>query len=185
MHHPDHGRLSESAHVAAALGVHEPIAWRVKWKVDKYLGSDTGPDAVPYETIEREGNILVFGGSSALLHRLIGGTTVTAFDNANAYIGVGDGTTAADAAQTDLQGASKTRKGMDATYPQHTDGTVTGSQTATFRATFGQSDANHDWKEWGLFNAAAAGRMLNRRVEDLGVKSAAASWVFTVTASLQ
>lgn len=100
----------------------------------------------------------------------------TAFNNANTYLGVGDSTTAHAFAQTDLQAATnKLRKAMDATYPQ-----VAGS-ALTFRATFGTSEANFAWQEWGVFNASAAGTMMNRKVESLGTKTSSQSWQLTVT----
>jgi hypothetical protein len=172
----------------------EPLREKAVVRVDKYEG-DWTPEQIAagkaaealIESIEREDNLLVIGGASALWNRLIA-TTVTAFDNANAHLGVGGGagsTTAAADTQTDLQGASKTRKAMDATYPLHTDTTGTaGSKSIVFRSTFATGDANHAWDEWGVFNAAAAGRMFNRKVEALGTKTAAATWVLTITLSL-
>lgn len=104
------------------------------------------------------------------------GAAVTAFNNANSYIGVGDSTTAFAASQTDLVAATnKTRKAMDATYPSG------GSNVITFRSTFGTSDANYAWQEWGVFNASSGGTMLNRKVESLGTKTSAQTWQFTVT----
>lgn len=104
------------------------------------------------------------------------GTSLTAFNNANAYIGVGDSTTAYAAGQTDLQAATnKTRKAMDATYPSG------GANVITFRSTFGTSDANYAWNEWGVFNASSGGTMLNRKVESLGTKTNTQTWQFTVT----
>lgn len=171
---------------------HDPVQWRAAIKLEKFDG-DWSPEQIDNgeaadaltEVIEREGNLLVIGGASALWQRLIG-TAVTAFDNANAHLGVGsDSATAAADTQTDLIGASKTRKAMDATYPQHTDSTSTaGAKTITYRSTFATGDANHVWAEWGVFNAAAAGRMLNRKVEALGTKTSAATWVLTVSLSL-
>jgi hypothetical protein len=103
------------------------------------------------------------------------GAGVTAFNNANSYIGVGDSTTAYAAGQTDLQASTnKLRKAMDATYPSG------GSNVITFRSTFGTSDANYAWQEWGCFNASSAGTMLNRKVESLGTKTSAQTWQFTV-----
>lgn len=99
----------------------------------------------------------------------------TPFNNANTYIGVGDSTTAFSAAHTDLQAASnKLRKIMDATYPS------VASNVVTYRATFATTDANYAWQEWGVFNASSAGTMLNRKVESLGTKTSAQTWVFTV-----
>lgn len=178
----ENARLSEGSHLAAGVGCHDTVRWRCHWKLEKYRGDDL--TAAPFEVIEREGNLLVYGGASALWHRLIGGGSVAAFDSTNARIGVGDGNAAADPLQTDLQGTNKVRKGMDATYPQHTDGVDAGAVTATFRSTFSTSEGNFVWNEWGLFNAAAGGRMLNRKVEALGEKTNAASWVFTIQLSL-
>lgn len=104
------------------------------------------------------------------------GAAVTAFNNANSYIGVGDSTAAFAVGQTDLQAATnKMRKAMDATYPSG------GSNVIAFRSTFGTADANWAWQEWGIFNAAAAGTMLQRKVESLGTKTSAQTWQFTTT----
>ena len=107
------------------------------------------------------------------------GEAFTAFNNANARIGVGDSSTAFAAGQTDLQApANKLRKAMDATYPQRA------ANVLTFRATFGTAEANFAWNEWGVFNAAAAGQMLNRKVESLGTKTSAQTWQLTVDLTL-
>ena len=103
------------------------------------------------------------------------GETVTTFAEANAYLGVGDSTTAFAASQTDLQAASnKLRKAMDTGYPQRTNDAL------KFKATFGDSDANFAWQEWGVFNASSGGTMANRKVESKGTKEGG-SWVFEVT----
>lgn len=110
-----------------------------------------------------------------LIAAMMVGESVTAFNAANAYVGVGNGTAAFSAAQTDLQGASKLRKAMEAGYPQRTGNVL------THRAVFGTSEANFAWEEWGLFNAASSGTMLNRKVEALGTKTSAQSWQITTT----
>lgn len=107
------------------------------------------------------------------------GEAVTAFNNANANIGVGDSATAFAAAQTDLQAAvNKLRKAMEATYPTRS------ANIMTFRALFGTTEANWAWQEWAVFNAAAAGVMMNRKVESLGTKGATQSWQLTVQNTL-
>jgi hypothetical protein len=128
--------------------------------------------------INRTGNLLMTAGATALFTKLIGGAGTT-FSNANAYIGVGDSTDAEDVADTNLQAASnKVRKAMDSTFPS-----VSGAN-CTWQATFGTGDANFDWNEWAIFNAAAAGTMLNRKVESLGTKTSADSWELEVVTSL-
>lgn len=118
---------------------------------------------------------LTDAGRNIMVQAVIG-ASVTFFNNANTYIGVGDSTTAFATSQTDLQAATnKLRKAMDATYPSG------GSNVITFRSTFATTDANFAWQEWGIFNASSAGTMLNRKVESLGTKTSAQTWQFTVT----
>ena len=102
------------------------------------------------------------------------GAAVTPFSNANAHIGVGASTTAHSAGQTDLL-TTPTRKAMDGGYPQGAANVI------TFRSTFGTADANIAWNEWGVFNGASGGTMLNRKVESLGTKTNTQTWQFTVT----
>jgi hypothetical protein len=106
------------------------------------------------------------------------GDTVTPFNASNAYIGVGDSSAAFAADQADLQGSNKFRKAMEAGYP------IRSGNTMTFRALFGTGDANFAWNEWGVFNAATGGTMMNRRVEALGTKTSAQSWELTVSVTL-
>jgi len=161
--------------------------WKARLRVDKYDAADMRL----LDVLEKEDNLFMYGGVSNTWQSLIGngtgtsGQTLTYFNNANAYIGVGDSTTAAAATQTDLQAASnKVRVGMVATYPQHTDGTTSGSATITFQASFGSAVGNFAWQEWGLFNGASGGRMLNRSVTSLGTKGSGSVWVFTVSLTL-
>lgn len=177
---------------------HDAIQWYCKWTVATFDGDVTAEQidaglVQPRDVIEQEGNLLMYGGVSNIWQCLIGngtgtaGQTLTYFNNGNAAIGVGDSSTAEAATQTDLQAASnKLRKAMDATYPQHTDATTSGAATITFRSTFGTSDANFAWAEWGIFNSASAGvgRMLNRKVASLGTKTSAETKQVTVTITL-
>ena len=158
----------------------ERATWQPRIELRKYH-TPNGEDIAgldPVEVIVEEGNLLTTAGATALLTLLIGGGG-SAFKNANSYLGVGDSTTAAAVGQTDLQAATnKLRKAMDSGYPQVSAATV------TWRATFGTSDANWAWQEWGVFNAAAAGTMLNRKVTSLGTKTSAATWQLTVSAAV-
>ena len=131
----------------------------------------------PYEVVDIDGNLLVNAGIAVMLDLLIGAAG-TVFSNANARLGVGDSSTAAAASQTDLQAAvNKLRKAMDATFPSRA------AQTLTFQATFGPAEANFTWNEWATFNAAAAGTMLNRKVEALGAKTTG-TWVLQITVTI-
>lgn len=107
---------------------------------------------------------------------LLGGSSYTKFNSANAHLGVGDSSAAFASTQTDLQAATnKLRKPMDATYPQRSGNVI------TWRATFGTTEANFAWNERGIFNALAGGQMLSRKVVSLGAKTSSASWQLTCT----
>ena|SRR5580765_6510355 len=95
----------------------------------------------------------------------------------NIQLGVGDNSTAFAQGQTDLQAATnKLRKAMDATYPTRSSGTL------TFRSTFGTSDANFAWNEWGIFSdTPSSGTMFGRKQEALGTKTSAQTWQLTAT----
>lgn len=155
--------------------MNDTIQWRCTWRVEKYRADEA---ETPYEIVAGEGNLLMTNGANILWTALTGGA-YTAYSNANAYIGVGDSSTAESAGQTDLQAASnKLRKAMDATYP-----TITGNQVI-FRATFLTGDANFAWNEWGVFNASSSGTMLNRKVASIGTKASGSTWVLTVQLTL-
>lgn len=114
-----------------------------------------------------------------LLAQATVGNSITPFNNANAHIGVGDGTTAFSASQTDLQGTNKLRKGMGTGYPQ------VSSNQMTFRSTFGTSEANFAWNEVGIFNASSGGTMMLRELPgNLGTKTSAHTWELTVTVTM-
>lgn len=98
----------------------------------------------------------------------------TNFSSANAKIGVGNSSTSFAVSQTDLQGTSKLRKGMDSGYP-----TVSGP-TVTFKSTFLPAEANFAWLEWGIFNGASGGVMLNRVVENNSTKLSNQTWIMQV-----
>lgn len=191
----EHIKLSEAAKIGVDALPHDVIIWKCHTKVEKYDPALTDEQVAsglfaPIEIVEIEGNLAMYGGVSCLWQCLIGngtgtgGQSLTFFNNGNAYIGVGDSSTAAAATQTDLQASTnKTRQAMDATYPSHTDGTTSGAASIVFKATFGSGSANYAWAEWGIFNASSGGRMLNRKVESLGTKTTG-SWALTITLSL-
>lgn len=111
-----------------------------------------------------------------LADAITGGASYARFDNAHAYLGVGDSSTAFNVAQTDLVAATnKLRKGMDIGYPSRSGNVL------TWRATFTTAEANFAWNERGIFNAVSGGQMLSRKVVSLGTKTNANSWQLTCT----
>lgn len=63
---------------------------------------------------------------------------------------------------------------MDEGYPVATPPKV------VFKSTFAPNEANFPWNEWGIFNAASGGVMLNRVVESNGTKQSNQTWVLEV-----
>ena len=130
----------------------------------------------PYEVRVGEGNCLLNTGIDEMWD-LIVGDSANHFNSAGAQVGVGDSSTAANASQTDLQAATnKTYKGMDSGYPTST------AQKATFRSSFGASDANYAWNEWVVKQSTSA-KCLNRKVDSLGTKSGG-TWMLEVNITL-
>lgn len=173
--------------IARAIGCEVGGLYKVRVTVDKYAEDITpfrGNETEfyrkfrPYETREVVRNGLLNEGINALWTLVCGGSE-TAFNATYARIGVGDSSTAFDASHTDLQASSnKLYKAMDSSYPTY--GT---SQKATFKASFGTSEANFAWNEWTVDNGSSAAKNLNRKVESLGTKSSG-TWSLTVELSL-
>jgi hypothetical protein len=128
---------------------------------------------------EIEGNLLLNAGINQIWC-LVCGTGGTQFSAANGYIAVGTSTTAENATQTALvaTGASLATATMDSTYPTY--GT---SQKATWRSTFGTGVANFAWNEIAVLNAAA-GTLMNRKVQAMGTKASGTTWVATLEITL-
>lgn len=166
--------------------------WSPLWGIDKFRDRKdrvfkAGREGVSVAEIRRQwpdlfedrlafpDNLLLNEGINELW-ALVCGTGATKFDNTNAYIGVGNGTTLpSDPTVTDLQGASKTYKGMDASYP-----TYGSSQKATHRSTFGSGDANYAWEEITVANGSSgAAKNLNRKVQSMGTKASGSTWIAT------
>ncbi len=125
-----------------------------------------------------EGNVFLQEGINFIWRAVTGQSGLTYFGS-NSCIGVGDGATPENPSQTGLTGANKTYKRVDSGYP-----TISGTQV-TFRATFGPNEAVHTWAEWSVANSCSDDAInINRKVANLGVKSADATWVLEVTLSI-
>jgi len=112
------------------------------------------------------GNVFLIEGVNAIWKLATGIGGVDPF-GPNACIGVGDGTTPESPIQTGLLGTNKAYKKVDSGYPKITDNKV------EYRATFGPDEAVFDWHEWTVANGCGDEYInLNRKVEDLGRKSA-------------
>jgi len=104
----------------------------------------------------------------------------TAFSNANAYLGVGDSSTAPAVSQTDLQAATnKLRKAMNASYPN-----APANGLEQWQSDFTGSDANYAWNEFAVFNASSAGVMMDRATSTQGTKTSGQTWRLTFSFTL-
>jgi len=172
-----HGSDDVAISKRTVQGVQESFSEACLWRIEK---RNVG-EVEPYEVSEFEGNCLLNEGINQLLLLLVAGGG-DAYDNTNTYLGVGDSNTAAAASQTALQAVTnKFWSAMEATYP--TDPPV--SQQVVFRSVFADGEAQYDWKEFTVVNAATdAGENLNRKVSDQGTKAAGQEWTLTLTITL-
>jgi len=179
----DNGQHRDDVGAQVGAPLHEAPTLQGHWTAVYYAGEwtaeqiDAGLAGAPVEVHEGD-NLLVNAGIALMLDKLIGAAG-TVFDNANAYLGIGDSNTAAAASQTDLQASTnKVRKAMDATYPSRS------AQTMTWRCTYSTSEGNFAINEAGLFNASSAGTMMNRLVSSLGTKTSATTLQLTLTITI-
>jgi len=140
---------------------------------------DGAGQALPAESVI-DGNLLLNEGIAELWDLVIASGTPTAFSNANAYIGVGDSSTAAAASQTGLQASTnKAYVGMEAGYPSRSN------QTVTWRAVFGTSTGNFAWQEFTVANGNSdSADNLNRVVSNQGTKASGQTWTVDVAITL-
>jgi hypothetical protein len=182
------------------------IRWKVHARVDKWTGEQaqevsgrTGvlaPQAAlmeqyfaPQETAEASGNLLTTAGLTRLMSLLVAGGG-QALTNTSTRLGVGNSTTAATIADTDLGAASGSTNRffmtMDATYPSVAAGVLTA------RATFGANDGNFAWQEWGIdvgtptvtSGTTVNATFFNHKIVSLGTKANPAVWALTVTITI-
>jgi len=151
--------------------------WNVEAVVEKWDRSgDREAGLPPDDVVSARDNLLLNEGINLLLDLLIGAGG-SAYTNGNAYIGVGDSSTAAAAADTGLLASSnKDYQAMESGYPSRS------GQTVTFRAIWGSAEGNFVWNEWTIANGNSnSSTNLNRKVAALGTKASGSEWTLTVT----
>jgi len=156
----------------------EGAHWRTRYWVTKYKDREAYERGEFYEVYQGEGNLLLNAGINRVWS-LVAGSSGVPYDNNAAELGVGDGTAAEAATQTDLQGVNTFFKDMDSGYPTY--GTA---QKITFQSTYAETEANFDWQEWGVRTKAPDLVMLNRKVDNMGTKASGAVWTLTVEITL-
>ena len=145
--------------------------WKTHYRLEKYR------DGKLRDIVEFENNCLLNTGV-AELWALLKGTSSNHFSEAKTTIGVGDSSTAASPAQTDLQALShKTYVVMSGGYPSISTTKI------TFRASFGTSDANYEWNEF-VIRQSDSEICLNRKVNAVGLKTSSDTWVIDISVIL-
>lgn len=180
-HSGDPTKVAMSVRVHATVEKWNPKEGETEQDVLFRMGYE-GPD----EVVEHDGNVGCNAGIQRILDLAIGAGG-QAFDNTHCRIGVGDGTTAVAATDTDLSAAAGSSHRwfqlMDATYPSRS------GQVLTFKITVSGSDANFVWQEFGIDGGTAnsttvATPLLDHALATLGTKMPGAIWAFTVTITL-
>lgn len=182
---------------------HSTLAMVEKWNDDqtKFLIRNSGILApkrkdfleakmVPDEVIiDDTPNLTTTAGLGRLTSSLTGGAPVVFSGTATTCLGVGSNNTAASAGDTDL-GTPVWYQVAD-TAPSRQTVTVSNDSIQVV-ATFGSSDGNDDWNEWGLvlvttatsastLNGTGTSPILyNHKIASLGTKGSGSSWAFTV-----
>ena len=157
--------------------MNDGITHKTEFLLEKYQVSNGLKYPVPYAVERFEKNLGLNEGLNVIASLICGGAE-TAYDSVNAYIGVGDSSTAAAASQTGLQASTnKAYAGMEAGYP------VFGTeQKIVWKASFGDGEAQFAWNEFTVENAnLGSGAPLLRKVESKGTKTAGEIWELTVT----
>ena len=188
----DNVKASDGASVGHKNGVTDHGgAFKKIWRVARYKNAADKAAGVVYSLEEAmrlfsapqfstfEKNVLLNEGINEILTPAICGSTITALDNANAHLGVGESDAAESATHTGLQGTSKTYMPMASGYPTFGTG-----QEAEWQAEFGADDANYDWREFTVANGDSdAADNFNRKVSNEGTKVSGQTWTLTLTIS--
>lgn len=136
----------------------------------------------PIDYVEAAGNLVTTAGALKLWKLGVNQGAQQAYDATHTRIGVGNGSTAAAAGDTDFSGASKWWQIVDALGTPSTN-------ALAFTATHPTGQSNFVWNEYGMDAGTSSGAtvtavLFNHAVVNLGTKTSAAAWAFTTTFTL-
>jgi hypothetical protein len=144
----------------------------------------------PYSTTQTLGNVITNAGWQALLKAATSGASgPLVFSSSVGRLGVGDTAGTPAAADTDLAAAAgSTHRLYKFLGAAPTVGTGT-NRTWTFVATFGSSDFNQAWNEFGIDSGTADGTtvvapLFNHANSAQGTKTAGQIWTATAVVSM-
>jgi len=141
----------------------------------------------PYSVTQFEGNLITNAGWTRLMSLLTATGSTQALTATSVRIGVGNSNTSEDYTDTDLNASA----GSSNRWFQPVNGAaVLGTRTMQFEATFGASDGNFDWNEFGIdvgTPTVSAGSTVNALLFNhaagiaQGTKANGQTWVATAT----
>ena len=154
----------------------------VTWRIRRYFSICEYLLKKPYKVSTIEGNVLLNEGINFLWTYFCTGSGSN-FGSSNAFIGVGDDSTAAAVSQTGLNPGvvgNILYKAMTAGYPTY--GT---DQKCSWKSVFGAGEANFEWREFTTANGNSNAYInLNRKVSNQGLKSAPQIWEIEISITL-
>jgi hypothetical protein len=165
----------------------ERATHHTRWLIHKYRGSVISPETyLGTEIID--GNCLLKEGIYEFFRLITATAGAVPFDNAHAYLGVGDSSVQENIGQTGLQAtANKTYRPMSEGYPQIIEETIEGKATHALlaRAVFGPDDANYAWNEFTFANGNSdAAVNANRKTQNKSTKDQGDTWVLEMQLAL-
>ncbi len=198
----DHARAADAVRIGAGVPLGEGGRVVTRWLVQRWDAEQADWTARragvrdprgaefevlgvrPYEVSEVVGNVVTTAGWTRLLNLGIASGGLQAYDSTHCRIGVGTGTTPAEAAaDTDLIGVVTTNR-----YWKLVDSRSVSTNVLTIVATFGGSVANIAWNEFGIDAGLADGAgavtapLLNHKVGIAqGTKASGQAWTATAT----
>jgi hypothetical protein len=188
----DRARATLAAKIAPKQEIKDYIKWQPKWGIHRYTSRADCKNQVVYEddyAMEEFGgytqhtyvdkNLLCHNGLENLF-QLLATSGGTQYANANAYLGVGTSSTAANIADIAL-GAGAVYQAMDVSYPAITG---TNHETCTWRGTYASGSANQAWNEFGIFTSNAGAKMLNHVISAQGTKVSGQTWQLDMAITL-
>ena len=173
------GKGQEKLSIVQSIRILERAFENAVWTIRKFANDEAVRKNRPYEVVSFKGNCLCNEGINEILTIIGSASSGTKYDNTNANLIVGTGSGAANPTDTEATFTSGVKKGMEASYPTY--GT---SQKITFKANYGSEDANQAWNEFGVLNAAASGKLLNRKVSSQGTKISGQTWELNLEIAL-
>ena len=142
----------------------------------------------PYSvTVHENCNMVLQAGWVALLGGIAGTSITTKWSASVGRIGIGDSSTAAAYAQTDLQASTNKYYQLVSSAP--TIATGSAPATLTFTSVFAGGNGNYAWQEFVCDEGTASNAgpvvatCLNRGVSAQGTKAAGQTWTATATIS--